>query len=29
LGHSNGGHNFGTQLSQDEKRDLVEYLKTL
>jgi hypothetical protein len=29
LGHSNGGHNFGTQLSPNEKRDLVEYLKTL
>jgi mono/diheme cytochrome c family protein len=28
-GNSNGGHNFGTQLSADEKKQLVEYIKTL
>ena len=29
VGHSNRGHNFGTALGADEKRALVEYLKTL
>ncbi len=28
-GHSSMGHNFGTQLAPSDKRDLVEYLKTL
>lgn len=28
-GHSNSGHNFADNLSIDEKRDLLEYLKTL
>lgn len=28
-GHSNRGHDFGTDLPADEKRDLIEYLKTL
>lgn len=28
-GNSNAGHNYGTALSTEEKRDLVEYLKTL
>lgn len=28
-GNSNCGHDFGTQLSGDEKRALLEYLKTL
>ncbi len=28
-GNSNAGHNYGTTLTADEKRDLVEYLKTL
>ena len=28
-GNSNSGHNYGTKLSNDEKRDLIEYLKTL
>lgn len=27
--NSNKGHNYGTQLSDEEKRDLIEYLKTL
>jgi hypothetical protein len=29
VGHSNQGHNFYTDLSDDEKRSIVEYLKTL
>ena len=28
-GNSNAGHNYGTALTADEKRDLLEYLKTL
>jgi hypothetical protein len=28
-GNSNAGHDYGTKLSTAEKRDLVEYLKTL
>jgi hypothetical protein len=28
-GNSNSGHDYGTKLSDDEKRDLIEYLKTL
>jgi hypothetical protein len=28
-GNSNSGHDYGTKLSSDEKRDLIEYLKTL
>jgi len=28
-GNSNTGHNYGTDLSPDEKRALLEYLKTL
>jgi hypothetical protein len=28
-GHSNVGHEFGTDLCDDGKRDLIEYLKTL
>src|SRR5215831_1552268 len=28
-GNSNSGHDYGTKLSPNEKRDLVEYLKTL
>jgi hypothetical protein len=28
-GNRNIGHNYGTDLSADEKRDLVEYLKSL
>jgi hypothetical protein len=28
-GNSNSGHDYGTQLSQEKKRDLIEYLKTL
>ncbi|HEV8586581.1 MAG TPA: hypothetical protein VGT02_16560 [Methylomirabilota bacterium] len=27
-GNSNSGHDFGTNLSADEKRDLIEHLKT-
>jgi hypothetical protein len=27
-GNGNGGHLYGTQLSDDEKRSLIEYLKT-
>jgi hypothetical protein len=27
-GNSNAGHNYGTDLSDSEKRDLIEYLKT-
>jgi hypothetical protein len=28
-GNSNGGHPYGTGLKDEEKRQLVEYLKTL
>lgn len=28
-GHSNAGHDFGTELSRAEKESLIEYLKTL
>jgi mono/diheme cytochrome c family protein len=28
-GNSNAGHDYGTDLSRNEKRDLIEYLKTL
>jgi hypothetical protein len=28
-GSSNSGHDYGTDLSADDKRDLIEYLKTL
>ncbi len=28
-GNSNSGHNHGTQLTSEEKRQLLEYLKTL
>jgi hypothetical protein len=28
-GHGNFGHEFGTELTDNEKRDLIEYLKTL
>lgn len=28
-GNSNAGHEFGTRLSDSDKRDLIEYLKTL
>jgi mono/diheme cytochrome c family protein len=28
-GNSNAGHEYGTDLSEDEKRDLLEYLKSL
>ena len=28
-GNSNAGHTYGTTLSADEKRALLEYLKTL
>ena len=28
-GKSTAGHEFGTGLSEEERRDLVEYLKTL
>lgn len=28
-GNSNSGHDYGTKLSGNEKRDLIEYLKTL
>lgn len=29
VGQSNGGHDYGTALSAQDKRDLIEYLKTL
>jgi mono/diheme cytochrome c family protein len=29
FGMSNGGHTFGDKLSEDERMDLIEYLKTL
>jgi hypothetical protein len=28
-GNGNGGHEFGTELTADQKNDLIEYLKTL
>ncbi len=28
-GNSNSGHDYGTKLSENENRDLIEYLKTL
>jgi hypothetical protein len=28
-GNSKSGHDYGTPLSQEKKRDLIEYLKTL
>ena len=28
-GNSNSGHDYGTKLSSEEKRDLIDYLKTL
>jgi hypothetical protein len=28
-GNSNSGHDYGTKLTADQKRDLIEYLKTL
>ena len=28
-GNSNSGHNYGTDLTSDQKHDLIEYLKTL
>lgn len=28
-GNSNSGHDYGTKLPENEKRDLIEYLKTL
>jgi hypothetical protein len=28
-GNANTGHDYGTKLARDEKRDLIEYLKTL
>jgi hypothetical protein len=28
-GNGNGGHLYGTKLSDDQKTDLVEYMKTL
>src|SRR6185436_8801401 len=28
-GNSNTGHNYGSNLSSNEKRDLIDYLKTL
>ena len=28
-GSSNAGHDYGTDLSSDQKRELIEYLKTL
>jgi hypothetical protein len=29
VGHSNAGHVYGTRLSADERKQLIEYLKTL
>jgi len=29
LGNGNGGHTFGTDLSDDQKWDLIEYMKSL
>ena len=28
-GNSNSGHDYGTKLSENDNRDLIEYLKTL
>jgi len=28
-GNSNAGHNYGTDLTINEKQDVIEYLKTL
>jgi len=28
-GNSNSGHDYGTNLSAEQKRELMEYLKTL
>ena len=28
-GNSNAGHDYGTDLSSAQKRELIEYLKTL
>jgi len=28
-GNSNSGHDYGTKLSAEQKRELMEYLKTL
>ena len=28
-GNSNLGHDYGTKLSSEQKRDVIEYLKTL
>jgi hypothetical protein len=28
-GNDNGGHIYGTELPEDEKKALIEYLKTL
>ena len=28
-GNSNSGHDYGTKLSDNDKHDLIEYLKTL
>jgi hypothetical protein len=28
-GNSNSGHDYGTKLSAEQKRDLMEYLRTL
>jgi hypothetical protein len=28
-GNASSGHDYGTKLPDDEKRDLIEYLKTL
>ena len=27
-GNSNAGHDYGTDLSEEQKRELIEYLKT-
>lgn len=29
LGNHNDGHTYGTQLTDDEKWDLIEYMKSL
>jgi hypothetical protein len=28
-GNSNSGHDYGTKLTAEQKRDLIEYLKTI
>jgi hypothetical protein len=28
-GNSNAGHNFGTNLTPEQKKQLIEYVKTL